>query len=127
MPTINIPPRIRFALYLIGAIALLLVAYAVDKSWAGDAEVRLVTGLVALLQLLAAAKTNLSDGGTTATVVVNETISAEATAREIARHQHRDQRGASTVTFGATALLCVIASVAVLALGAVTQILTGGR
>lgn len=61
MPTINIPPMVRFVLYLIGAIALLTVSYAVDKSWAGDAEVRYVTGLAALLQLLAAAKTNVRD------------------------------------------------------------------
>lgn len=60
MPTVNIPPRIRFALYLIGAVALLVMSYAVDKHWAGDPEVRLVTGLAALLQLLAAAKTDLS-------------------------------------------------------------------
>lgn len=90
MPTINIPPIVRFVLYLIGALALLFVAYAVDKDWAGDAEVRLVTGVVALLQLLAAAKTNISDrpgfelqgtvtsetgetGDVTATVVPDET------------------------------------------------------
>ena len=61
MPTINIPPVVRFALYLVGALSLLTVSYAVDKSWAGDAEVRFVTGLAALLQLLAAAKTNLHE------------------------------------------------------------------
>lgn len=61
MPTVNIPPLARFVLYLIGALALLFVAYAVDKDWAGDAEVRLVTGVCALLNILAAAKTNLSD------------------------------------------------------------------
>ena len=62
MPTINIPPHARFVLYIVGALALLFVAYAVDKSWAGDAEVRLVTGLAALLNLLAAAKTDLEAG-----------------------------------------------------------------
>jgi hypothetical protein len=61
MPTINIPPVVRFVLYLVGAMSLLTVSYAVDKSWAGDAEVRYVTGLAALLQLLAAAKTNIRD------------------------------------------------------------------
>lgn len=59
MPTINIPPYLRFWLYIVGALALLVVAYAVDKAWAGDAEVRLVTGVVALLQLLAASKVDL--------------------------------------------------------------------
>lgn len=60
MPTINVPSRVRFALYIIGALALLTVTYAVDKTWAGDAEVRFVTGIAALLQLLAAAKTDIS-------------------------------------------------------------------
>lgn len=60
MPTINIPPRVRFTLYLLGALASLIVIYAVDKTWAGDAEVRLVQGLVALLNVLAAAKVDLS-------------------------------------------------------------------
>lgn len=65
MPTINIPNRVRFALYLIGAVSLLTVSYAVDKAWAGDAEVRYVTGLAALLQLLAAAKTDIRSDGPT--------------------------------------------------------------
>ena len=62
MPTVNIPPLARFVLYLLAAVALLVVAYAVDKDWAGDPEVRLVTGLAALLNILAAAKTNLAEG-----------------------------------------------------------------
>lgn len=60
MPSINLGPRVRFALYLIGSLASLGVVYAVDKAWAGDAEVRLVQGLVALLGILAAANTNTS-------------------------------------------------------------------
>lgn len=74
MPTINIPPVLRFVLYLIGSIALLTVSYAVDKDWAGDAEVRYVTGLAGLLFVLAAAKTSLSDDSATVTgTVVSET------------------------------------------------------
>jgi hypothetical protein len=61
MPTVNIPAKVRFALYILGALASLGVSYAVDKKWAGDAEVRLVQGLVALIALLAAAKTNLAE------------------------------------------------------------------
>jgi hypothetical protein len=60
MPTVNIPPRIRFALYIAGALASLFVSYAVNKTWAGDAEVQLVSGVVALINVLAAAKTDLS-------------------------------------------------------------------
>jgi hypothetical protein len=62
MPTINLAPKVRFVLYLIGSLASLGVVYAVDKSWAGDAETRLVQGLVALLGILAAANTNTSGG-----------------------------------------------------------------
>lgn len=84
MPTINIPPKVRFILYLIGAIALLSVSYAVDKQWAGDAEVRYVTGLAALLQLLAAAKTSLSDTSAVVTgTVVSETGETGAIAATI--------------------------------------------
>lgn len=63
MPTINLSPRVRFALYLIGSLASLGVVYAVDKSWAGDAETRLVQGLVALLGVLAAANTDTNEKG----------------------------------------------------------------
>lgn len=55
-PGIDIAPRVRFVLYILGALASLGVVYAVDKSWAGDAEVRLVQGVVALLNILAAVK-----------------------------------------------------------------------
>lgn len=78
MPTINIPPLVRFFLYLLGALLLLIVSYGVDKSWAGDAEVRLATGLSSLLFILAAAKTTTSDtptaiGGTVVNVTTGET------------------------------------------------------
>lgn len=82
MPTINIPPRIRFALYLLGALASLGVAYAVNKAWAGDAEVQLVSGLVALLQLLAAAKTDLSQPPL-------EEVANDAARQELADYQAR--------------------------------------
>lgn len=74
MPTINIPPVVRFALYLLGSLSLLTVSYAVDKSWAGDAEVRYVTGLAGLLFILAAAKTGVSDHSASVTgTVTSET------------------------------------------------------
>jgi hypothetical protein len=92
MPTINIPPKVRFVLYLIGALALLTVTYAVDKDWAGDAEVRYVTGIAALLQLLAAAKTSLSDSTATVTGTVvsetGETGAIEATIGTPGSEQH---------------------------------------
>ena len=61
IPTIDIPPKWRLGLYLLAAIALIVVSYAVDKSWAGEAEVRLVTALAALINLLAAAKVTKTD------------------------------------------------------------------
>lgn len=72
MPTINIKPGVRFTLYLLASISLLLVAYAVDKDWAGDAEVKLVTGLSALLFVLAAAKTTLTGSTVVTGTVVSE-------------------------------------------------------
>lgn len=64
-PTINIPPLVRFLLYLLASLALLTVSYAVDKNWAGDAEVQYVTGLSGLLFILAAAKTGVGNAVTT--------------------------------------------------------------
>lgn len=61
MPTINIPPKVRFALYLAGVLGAVFVQYAMDRSWFGDAEMRLWTGLSAVLFMLAAAK--VSTGG----------------------------------------------------------------
>lgn len=64
MPAINIPARVRFALYLAAAIALPTVNYVIDKGWAGEAEFTYVTTLAALLSTLAAAKTDLSEPNT---------------------------------------------------------------
>ncbi len=95
MPTINIPPVLRFVLYVIGSIALLTVSYAVDKEWAGDAEVRYVTGLAGLLFILAAAKTGVSDGAASVTGTVTSetgetgTIEATLAAPENERDPHR--------------------------------------
>lgn len=75
LPTINISPKVRFILYLIGVVGAVLVQYAIDKSWFGDSEMRLWSGISAVLLALAAAKTNLSDTGTTVVQgrVVSET------------------------------------------------------
>lgn len=59
-PAINIAPRVRFWLYIVGLLLLQAVGYLTDKGWAGDAEVRLATGLGSILFGLAAAKTDLS-------------------------------------------------------------------
>lgn len=71
MPTINIPPKVRFALYLAGVLGAVLVQYALDKTWFGEAEMRLWSGIAAVLFALAAAKTSLSDdtASVTGTVV----------------------------------------------------------
>lgn len=113
MPTINIPPLARFILYILGALLLLFVAYAVDKSWAGDAEVRLVTGVCALLNVLAAAKTNLSDTDFRSAIRdgVGDAVNGAARAG-LAGRAPRD-RGA--ITLG-TFLLVVLAVVIVLAI-----------
>lgn len=110
MPTINIPPLARFVLYLAAAIALLIVTYAVDKSWAGDAEVKLVTGLAALLNILAAAKTNLHENQP---VTLEGTVVDTTTGRTGDVTATLDERGATRVELlllvaGAIALLVVV-------------------
>lgn len=61
MPTINIPPRLRFALYLIGALATPLVAYLFDSRVIGKEEVTLFGAYIALVNLLAATKTSVAN------------------------------------------------------------------
>lgn len=75
MPPINIPPRARFTMYILAALALLTVNYAAEKHWAGASEVRFVSNIAALLQVLAAAKTNLSDTAAQAEAA-DETVTA---------------------------------------------------
>lgn len=57
MPTIAIPAKLRFALYLIGALATPLVAYLFDSKVIGKEEVVLFGAYIALVNLLAATKT----------------------------------------------------------------------
>ena len=58
-PTINIPPRLRFTLYLLASVAGLLSIYFADRgfTWWGPAESKLLAGVIALVNVLAAAKT----------------------------------------------------------------------
>ena len=60
MPTVNISPRIRFALYLISAIGSAAAAYLFAKGYVGDAELGLWAAVVAIVNTLSAANTNLS-------------------------------------------------------------------
>ena len=57
MPTITIPPRVRFALYIASAVAVLVGTYLTDRGvpWWGEAEAKLLAGVVALVNVLAAA------------------------------------------------------------------------
>ena len=59
MPTISIPPKVRFALYLIGALAAPLVAYLFATGQIGKEEVTLAGAYLALVNLLAASKTGV--------------------------------------------------------------------
>ena len=60
---VNIPAKVRFSLYIFGAFASILVVYFVNKGWMGfgEEESQLVAGLVGLLNLLAASKTDLNE------------------------------------------------------------------
>lgn len=56
----NIPPRVRFALYVIGALATPAIGYLYTRGIFGDAEVALAGAYLALVNVLAAAKTDIS-------------------------------------------------------------------
>jgi hypothetical protein len=59
MPTVNIPAKVRFALYLIGALATPLVAYLFESKVIGKEEVTLFGAYIALIAGLAATKTSV--------------------------------------------------------------------
>jgi len=67
MPTITIPPRVRFALYVASAVAVLIGTYLTDKGypWWGEAEAKLLAGCVALVNVLAAANVTRAPAETT--------------------------------------------------------------
>ena len=60
MPTINIPPKLRFALYVIAALAIPLTAYLFEKRIIGKEEVTLIGAYIALVNTLAATKTDIA-------------------------------------------------------------------
>ena len=60
MPTVNISPKVRFALYLISAIGSAVAAYLFARGYVGDAELGLWAAVVAIVNTLSAANTNLS-------------------------------------------------------------------
>lgn len=60
MPTITIPARARFVLYLIGLVGGLAVTLALAKGWLDAAGAAFVTGVLAILNGLAAGNVNLT-------------------------------------------------------------------
>lgn len=60
MPTVNISPKVRFALYLLSAIGSAVAAYLFAKGYVGDAELGLWAAVVAIVNTLSAANTNIS-------------------------------------------------------------------
>lgn len=62
--TMNIPPRVRFALYLLSAVGSAVVAYLFTKGLVGEAESGLWAALVAVINGVAAAKTDFIERGT---------------------------------------------------------------
>lgn len=59
--TINIPPRLRFALYIAAALAGITGAYLADKAfgWWGPAEAKALASVIALVNILAASKVTI--------------------------------------------------------------------
>lgn len=60
MPTINIPAKVRFLIYLLTAIGTPVVGYLKVKGYIGDPELALWAAEVTVSNTLAAAKTDLS-------------------------------------------------------------------
>lgn len=54
MPPVNIPPSVRFALYLISAVGSVVVSYLLAESYIGENETALWAGLVAIINAVAA-------------------------------------------------------------------------
>ena len=67
MPTLNIPPTVRFVLYLVNAVGSVVVAYLFAKGYVGEPETAAWAGLVAIISGIAAANTSI-----TGAVVVDE-------------------------------------------------------
>lgn len=107
MPTLNIPPKIRFTLYILAALGSVFVVYAMDKNWAGEAEFKCWTGVAGLLSLLAASKTTTSDTGVVVAGTVEQTTT---TTTEI----DPDETGAISVVEAVLIGLLVILLLAVL-------------
>ena len=59
-PAVNIPPKGRFYLYLVGVLLLQGAGYLATKQWIGKAELDLAGDVSSLALLLAAAKTDMS-------------------------------------------------------------------
>lgn len=53
-PALKLPPAARLTLYLVSAVAALLVSYALAKGWIGTDEMTLFAGLGAIPNLIAA-------------------------------------------------------------------------
>ena len=60
MPSINIPARVRFGLYVLTAVGTAVVAYLFAKGLIGEAESGLWAALVTFINGLAAANTDIS-------------------------------------------------------------------
>ena len=111
MPTVvNIPAKVRFTLYLLSALGSVVVAYLVAKGHFGEAETAAWAGLVAIVNGLAAARTDLSDASNASvTVTTSGDFDAAQVADAVAQEQARtdafkpysgDSKRAATFTDG---------------------------
>lgn len=66
MPTINLNPTVRFVLYIVAALGSAVAAYLFAKGYVGDAELGLWAAIVAIINGIAAANTNVHGDDTTA-------------------------------------------------------------
>jgi hypothetical protein len=91
IPTIPIPPNVRFGLYVVYAIGSAIATYLAAKSIVGEAEIALWTALGAILTAIAAS--NVSDPY---------------------QPRHRDEGGYAALPFGLVGLVVIVVLVVIL-------------
>lgn len=116
MPVVNIPPAVRFTLYLVSALGSVVAAYLFAKGLVGDAELALWAGVVAIINGLAAAKTDLHEPRVyDLEAQVEHTGRVEGTVTPADPGEPDDERGG--VDIGTAVVIAILMLLVLLALG----------
>lgn len=83
--TVNVPPRLRLAIYLLNVFGAPLVAYLFAKEWIGELEVTLFAAEVSAAFLVAGLNVPSGSNGVTLTVKPSSPAEAAAMGSQIAQ------------------------------------------